>query len=597
MDARLARILLAALLVGTGIVVGFFLWGIGSQSAYAALIPLLAGLFLAVGPSSTGLRPQPGVARVFLGLGWLAAAGACWASLGGPRGDAYFAAVPAAVGFLLLAAFFDGRRLALPLAGILAVFVLVRWSSYNAFATFAGSDSFFHALVTQHVLATGHVAPASLADKYALTPGMHILVASTSLLTGLGVPDAMFWSITLSQLAVPLALVSLGHRSGQAFPAVVVAAILAIDSTMILTAVNFNPGAFVVVWFAALLLLMPVAGLGSLAGFLVLAVAAVLTHQLSVAVAILFVVAYAVAHAMVGRREAGANVALPLVLGVAFVLGFILVNFALARVVGVTFVQDVVSGLVANLSHAEVGTVDAIRAVSSSPWSNVLYKATLLVTSGLAIASASRLFLDRAAHAKAFGVAAVALLGLAFALPLFGIDLVTDRWLPVALVAGLGGLALLLQAWSTGPRVALLGLLIGMSFLGITQPSIAHDTSFYAQERNIQEQFNEPDLAVVSLATTSGDHALTDVGMTRLFRAYDALGYRLALSQVSGAARVPSPSELVVREALLAHNALHFAQSSGVGFARPAQAPVGFLGSLDTHQRVADEGPVVLYRF
>jgi hypothetical protein len=584
----------AFLLVAAGTFAAFFLWSIGSESAYAAGIPILAAILLAVPARGFSSPIRQKASMVGLILGWVVFGFAVLAGSDGPRSLAYFLLVPASVALFLGSAILDPRKSWSVLVGIVGVFLLVRWSSYHAFATFQGSDSFFHAGLVRYVVETGHVAPVALADKYALTPGLHLLAAATQLVTGLNVSDAMFWSIALSHLALPLGLYALVSRANPSVPGLMGAALLAVDSTMVSTAINFNPVAYVVVLFVAILISLRTETLRSLAVFLLACVAAVATHQLSAFVVILVCASYGAMLLVAGPRRATS--ALPL-LQTGFLVGaFVLVNLVLAQSLGITFANDVWAGLQASFKQATPGAVEAITTASSSLANNFLYKATLVATSGIAIAAAARAFIHRTPRDRALGFAALVTLGLAFGLPFVGIDLVADRWMAFALLAGLASIGLLMANWSIGAKAGLAALVIGVAFFGITQPSVAHDIDYYAKERNIQEQFDEPDLVAAAWSSQASDRALMDIGMTRLFRAYDALGYRLALSQVEGEARLPSPALLVVRESLLEDNRLHFALSRGVGFMLPGQAPLGFLDSLSLRDRVADEGAVVIYR-
>lgn len=592
------RTFLAAIMVIVGIFAGFFLWSQGSAFTYAAAIPVLAGAFLAV-RSGDANAPWPRLALATLALGWLLLGLSFLAGAGSPRSLLFFVLLPGSVGFLLLGALLDPRRWPVAVAGLLGVFLVVRWSSYHAFATFGGNDSFFHVGAAEYIVRHGSVAGSEIADKYTLTPGMHLVGAMTKLSTGLTIGDAMFWSIVVVQLAIPLGLLTLARRHGQGFAGAAVVAIVALDATFISSSVNFQPGALTLALAIPILLVLGHDDLRSFALFVLAAIAMLFVHQLSTFVVMVVAVSYAGALLVLGRFRLAAS-AQAFLKATFFVLGFFLVNVVLASLFGLDYIDRAIDQFVNVFEPAEVGSVDQVSRVSGSTRTNFLFKATLVVCSAVAIAAAARLFVERNARTAALGFAGLAILALAFGLPLTGIDLIAERWIPIAVVTGLAGAGQLMWRWSLPSQAGLTLLLVGVAVFGITQPVVAHDHVFYAADRNVENQFNEPDLVTAALLVDQEVRIFTDVGMLAALRShefdYKAFPIRqLATTQVNGTVHVTALSLVILRDDLLEQQRLHFSGPGRVGFVLPDTPPERFQAAMDREARILDVGGITAF--
>lgn len=599
MDSELKRLLLVLGAIAAGIFAGGFLWSLGSQYTYAALIPLGGGLLLALPAARDSALANPRVGQLAGIAAWLVLAVAIVLGTEGPRPVGFFWAVGAAMGLFLISATFHPSKAWHAAAGMVAVFVLVRWSSYHAFATFGGGDAFRHMRIIEAVMLTEQKASPGFAGKYLAAPGFHLATAATRMVTGLDRSDGMFWTVVVAQLAIPLGVFAVARRWGPGIGPVAALAVLATESSLVFAGLHPIPGGF------ALPLLIPmVVGLHRRdgTGVLLLAVAgfaATLTHHLTIVVALAFLGAYgswAAFHAVKEPSRRGLDF-LPLIMFALLSLGFFVVHAVLAPLQGVDFYWITLDNLFQATDTATPGAGDDITlAEHVSVWSGLLYKATLVLASALLVAAGARLMAERDGKAQALGFGALVILLLSFAVPFLGIDLVADRWLPVVFVVGLAGVGALVTPW---PKVAKAGLVIGIvgfAMLGITQPNVTHDRFFYADERNLAIQFNEPDILAASLTQSSDLTVYTDVAMVHLFRVFGGGAIPMHLGQLNGTVAFPPATLVVVRIDLLEEGRLHYELFRGTErFTLVEDPPEGLLSRLELNARVLDAGSVRTY--
>ena len=586
--------------IAAGIFAWFFLWSIDSKYTFAAFIPLVGGLLLAVPAAREPATARPWLGQVAGIAAWLTLAAAIVLGAESPRPALFFWAVGAAVGLFLAAAILRPGRSGHAVAGLVVVFVLVRWSSYDAFATFGGADAFRHLRIIDFVLLGEQKASLAIAGKYHAAPGFHLSMATVGMVTGLDRSDAMFWGVLVAQLAIPLAAFALARRWGEGMGPAALVAVLATESGLMEASLHPIPGGF------ALPLVVPLAvGLfrRDAAGAVVFAVAgiaAVLTHHMTTAVAMAFAGVFGgwvAFHALRRPRAMSALDFVPIGLFLLLVLAFVLVHAVLAPLEGVTFFSLTLDNLAQGAEGATPGAGEAITlAPPASAFSGLLYQATLVLGSALVVAAGARWMVDRDRQVQALGVAGLVILALAFGVPFLGIDLVADRWLPVVFVLGLLGMGALLAPWSDANKVVAAAALVGFVLLGITHPAVTHDHVFYSEERSLAAQYDEPDIAAASLAGGfEGRRVFTDVAMVQFFRAYGGREAQLNLPQANATAAWPEASLVVIRADLLEQGRLHFEYPRSQRYTlADAPSEETFL-RFDRHSRVLDTGTVITY--
>lgn len=600
MDIGRKRLLLVVGAISAGIFAGFFLWSLDSQYTYAALIPFVGGLLLGLPAVRDRAVAKPKLGQVAGIVAWLALTVAIVLGAESPRPVGFFWSIGAAMGLFLVSAALYPKKAWHAAAGLVVVFVLVRWSSYHAFATFGGGDGFRHMRIIEAVILTEQKAPLELAAKYFAAPGFHLAAAAVRLVTGLGRSDAMFWTVLVAQLSLPLGIYAFTRRWGPGIGPAAALAVLATESGLVFGGLHPIPGGL------ALSLMLPlVVGLQRRDGpgvfLLALAgLAGILTHHLTIIVALACIGAYSVWSAFHAVRKPSGSRRIdfvPLFTFVVLIVVFLLIHAVLAPRGGVDFYQTTIDNLSQSTETATPGAgEDLTLSERTSIWSGFLYKATLVLASALVVAAGSRLMTEPDRKAQALGLAALVTLLMSFAVPFLGIDLVADRWLPVVFVFGLFGVGALVTPWSNRTKNLFALGIVGFALLGITQPNVTHDHFFYSAERNLAIQFNEPEIVAASLATTSNVTVYTDVAMVHLFRVFGGGAIQVNLMQVNGTASLPPITLVVIRTDLLEAGRLHFELARGTQrFALAEDPSDGLPRRLDLTSRVTDTGAVQTY--
>jgi hypothetical protein len=593
---RLHRMrILAGSLAFIGIAVFVLLSTRSSPFAFVGAIPLLAGLFILGGKSGTPHQSWPRLGLLSSTAGWIALSIAIISGLDGPRPIMYYAAISAGITFLAAGPLLDVKRTRLAITGILVAFIVVRLSSYQSFHTFQGSDSFFHHFLSNEILKNGQIASVDVADKYSVTAGLHLVSAITAMFSKLSLADAMFWSTALSQLVAPLAFIAIARRFAAIRLVAFASAILAFDATLVLAAVNFTPGSLVLALFCALLLIWDVPGTVASWIFIVLSAAMLITHQLATFVVILFCTGsmlFGQVFPQLAERPARP------ILAAVFSLAYFLVNVIVMEDLGGSFFGAIARTLQIGVEDVAVGEIDRIAdAATFSLTTNFLFKLSLVFTSAIAIAGSVFLLFGTKRIARSWGFAGIFVVGFAFGLPLLGIDLVADRWMPLAILGALLGVPWLIASWPNAARAVLACGLVALAFIGVAQPTISQDNTFYADERNVRTQFYYPDVRAAARLSESDRIVYSDLGATGLLRVFGREEARstLSLPQVEGTMALPLRGDIWLREDLLRSGDLHFNyhRSLRYGIANDDR----FLsGALDGKMRYADLGASALYR-
>lgn len=594
MDPGLKRLLFVLLILGAGLTATIFMWSQGSSYAFAGLGPILGGLLLAVPETGRPFVDRRRLGGVLALAGWLTLGAVILLGSEGPRPVAYFVWAAICVGLFLLAVIADRSRTIHAAAALGLLFVFVRWSSIHSFATWGGSDSFAHFRYAGMADILGHMGAVVATGKYAAAPGMHMLVAMVYQTSGLSLSGAFVWSTMLPQVAAPLAVYALCRRNGRGIAGIAAVAVLALETGSMLLSLTFTPGGLALSFMAALVLLLGRSDLGSLVLSVVLAIATLVTHHLTTGILVVYATAIGVASLLSWRHHRSASL-VPMLFAGILLVAFFVAYAALAPLAGVNFFARTVTDVQANTDVLPGSAPELATAVSRSVDSTVLYKITLVLGSALAVAAGARSLIAGGLD-RVRGLGGLFLLGLSFLLPFLGVDLLADRWAPIAFVACLGGLGLLISRWSVLPQVAVALGVVALAFFGVTNPAVTHDQSFYSPERNVQQQFDEPDIAAVALAKESSwaRRIYTDIGMMSLVRSHPGPGaYRLTFANLDAGTPLPAASLVVVREDLLEQNKLHFALPHE--YALPEEPPLNTLRLLQLVHRVADEGPVVVY--
>lgn len=140
---------------------------------------------------------------------------------------------------------------------ILILSSFIRIGIYYNFPSIMGYDAYVHATIAEFISKTGSVPPLEISGKYSYYPLSHIFVSIVQVLNSIGIKNAFFGSIVLSNIFVTIFMFLFGRNIVGSRVALLSTLLLNINNENIVCGVaNITPGSLVFCYLLILLYLM-----------------------------------------------------------------------------------------------------------------------------------------------------------------------------------------------------------------------------------------------------------------------------------------------------------------------------------------------------
>jgi len=218
------------------------------------------------------------------------------------RPPVYFVLVSIAAASIAFEIFYtskESRSIPLIILKIIALSLSVRVGLFYEFPTMMGADSWWHLWVGSTIADTGHISSAVIETgretaKWQNFPLLHILIATTKLVTNVSSKDALFISIGLASVFSTTFIYLIGKNVGGIRLGLMAMLILNVSDMLIVRGVtNITTGSLVLCYFMFLLFLIFRQRSSTMATYslmVLLIPAIVLTHQLTVFASLILVI-------------------------------------------------------------------------------------------------------------------------------------------------------------------------------------------------------------------------------------------------------------------------------------------------------------------
>lgn len=388
---------------------------------------------------------------------------------------------------------------------------MIRWGIYYNYPSIMGWDAYTHTYIANIISTTGFVPPFEISYQYVNYPILHILIATTKIISFMNIKDAVFFSIGLISIICTIFVYIFVNRFAGPRVGLLSVLIICLSSQIIdIGITNITAGSLVLCYFLVLLGLFihrerHISAL--ILGLFVMFVM-IITHQLTIFVVFLILCMFVLSlflfeHVFTVKGQNFKFQLLLAIFGISMLIYWMYTPLEnnesfFAATLG-PFIDVLFTG----------GEYGSDTLIVGYTYVRPFFETFILQTSYLFLpffAIGGIFFWISRKEGIKFLIASTgaALFFLVYAIPFLGIrNVLTDRWIPF-LVIFLGILAAAyiiacidLINSNTTKLVTIFAIVAIFSFLMVTVPGINKDNPLVAQDKTVRNQYSYNELGAV----------------------------------------------------------------------------------------------------